>query len=102
MVDPVTIGGALAAAGGTAPSWLPWVGAAGAAAGGAGSLLAASKGSSAPPNVNIPAPPGIVPAQTPNSKPQRKSQQAGFLSGAAMAQQSGAGGTSTGKSLLGA
>lgn len=53
------------------------------------------------PTLNIPAPPGLVPAQQPNAKPARKSQQSSFLSGAAAAQQAG-GGASEGKTLIGA
>ena len=101
MVDPITaaIGGISALAGST-PSWLPWVGAAASAGTAAGSLLSSKSG--AAPQINIPAPPGVAPAQAPTMKPQRKSMQQSFLSGAAMAQQSGAGGTGTGKTLLGA
>lgn len=100
MVDPLTIGGALAAAGSSAPSWLPWAAAGASAGAGLGASLLSGKG--AAPQVNIPTPPGVAPAQTPNAKPARKSQQQSFLSGAAMAQQTGGVAQGTGKSLLGA
>lgn len=101
MADPITaaIGGITALAG-AAPSWLPWAAAAGSAGLAAGSMLSSS-GTAAPPQVNIPAAPGVAPAQVPGQKPAKKSQQQAFMSGAAMAQQTGSG-TSTGKTLLGA
>ena len=95
MVELATAGAALA---GSAPSWLPW--AAGGAAASAGASLLSKSGTTPAPTINIPPPPGVVPTQTPNAKPQKKSQQQSFLSGASMAQQSA--GTSTGKTLLGA
>ncbi len=102
MIDPISIGTLAAGAAGSSPGWLPWATAAGTAAAGAGSLLAATgakpDAAQAP---KIEAPPGIVPAQTPNARPKGKSQQQSFLSGAATAQQSGSAG-GTGKTLLGA
>lgn len=47
------------------------------------------------------APPGLIPAQVPTSKPAKASQQQSFLSGASQAAAAGGGGGSTGKTLIG-
>lgn len=61
-------------------------------------------GTAPPPQPDIAIPPAAAPPQLPVAKPQKKSMQQSFLSGAAMAQQAGGAGGQTktgGKSLLG-
>ena len=103
MVDPLTASAGLATIAGSTPSWLPWATAAGTAAGGAGSLLAASGGSkaSAPTNVNIPQPQTLPPSITPGPRPGQKSMQQSFITNTAGAMNPTQA-TPSGKTLLGA
>lgn len=67
----------------------------------AGGSYALSKAGGTPSTPNIPAPPGLVAAQTPNAKPKTQGQQQSFLSATASAQQQPQS-QQTGKTLIGA
>ena len=64
--------------------------------------LLGEKATPTAPGINIPVPPALTPASSPNAKPGKKGMQQSFLSGVAGSALQGSGaGASTGKTLLG-